>query len=111
MQTQHIDPFAHTDPRGLVEIVDGYSIRVRVVRRHLVIEDGYGPNRRTRRHHRATTKLKRLVLVGHTGYITLEATRWLTDVGVELIHLDPDGKGAHHHHPIGSPQRPATACP
>ena len=51
-----------------------------------------GTARRTRRFHRATHGLRRLVLLGHTGYITLEAIRWLTDTGIALIHIDQDGR-------------------
>src|SRR5436305_3820262 len=69
----------------------GYGIKVYVYRRHLVIEDGIARDRRTRRYHR-TSKLRRLVIVGRTGYATLEAIRWLRDVGAALVHLDADGQ-------------------
>ena len=38
----------------------------------------------TTRFNRATSRLERLVVVGHTGFVTLEATRWIRDVGVTL---------------------------
>jgi CRISPR-associated protein Cas1 len=69
----------------------GYGIKVHVYRRHLVIEDGIGRDRRTRRYHR-TSKLRRVVIVGRTGYISFEAIRWLRDVGAALVHLDADGQ-------------------
>jgi CRISPR-associated endonuclease Cas1 len=56
-----------------------------------VIEDGVGLNRRSRRFHR-TSKLRRLVLIGRTGYATLEALRWLHDTGAALVHLDTNGE-------------------
>ena len=40
---------------------------------------------------RATAKLKRVVVLGHTGLITLEALRWIHDVGAAFVHIDADG--------------------
>lgn len=40
------------------------------------------PTLRTLRLARATSGLDRLVIIGHTGYITLEALRWIRDIGV-----------------------------
>ena len=77
--------------RGIV-VAHGYGIKIHVDRRHLVVEDGIGRNRQTRRFHRAGTKLNRLVLIGHTGYITLDALRWLRDVNAALVHIDADGR-------------------
>jgi CRISPR-associated endonuclease Cas1 len=78
-------------PRNGILAVHGYGIKIHVYRRHLIIEDGIGQDRRTRRYHR-TAKLRRLVLVGRTGYITLEAIRWLHDTGAALVHIDADGQ-------------------
>ena len=77
--------------RGII-VAHGYGIKIHVHHRHLVIEDGIGRNRQTRRLHKAATKLKRLLLIGHTGYITLDALRWLRDTGAALIHIDADGR-------------------
>jgi CRISPR-associated protein Cas1 len=76
---------------GIV-VARGYGIKIRVDRKHLVIADGVGRDRQTRRFHRATGNLRRLVLIGHTGYISLEAIRWLHDIGAALVHIDPDGR-------------------
>jgi hypothetical protein len=35
--------------------------------------------------------VRRLVLSGHTGYLTLEAVRWMTDVGIGFCQIDTDG--------------------
>ena len=32
------------------------------------------------------------MVIGHTGYITLEALRWVHDIGAALVHIDGDGK-------------------
>jgi CRISPR-associated endonuclease Cas1 len=75
-----------------VIVAHGYGIKIHVSRRHLVVEDGIGRNRRIRRLHKAGTKLNRLVLIGHTGYITLDALRWLRDTDAALVHIDGDGR-------------------
>lgn len=81
-----------TEPAGSgICVAHGYGLKLRVHRGHLIVEDGVGRNRQTRRYHRVTSKLRRLVLIGHTGYVTLEALRWLHDIGAALIHIDSDG--------------------
>src|SRR5205823_5627141 len=71
---------------------DGYGIKIHVRNRRLVVEDGFGDERRRREFHKATGKLRRLVLLGHTGYLSLEAIRWLDDIGAAIVHIDKDGK-------------------
>src|SRR5690242_10363997 len=78
-------------PPDGIYIADGFDIRIRTDRRHLVVEDGYIGERREARFSRATSRLRRLVVIGHTGYLTLEAIRWITDAGAHLIHLDTSG--------------------
>jgi CRISPR-associated endonuclease Cas1 len=63
-----------------------------VNRGHLVVHDGVGRQRRTVRLNRATSRLRRLVVLGHSGYVTLEALRWLRDVGAAFVQVDRDGK-------------------
>lgn len=79
-------------PRDSIVVAHGYGIKIYVHRGHLVIEDGVGRQRQTRRLNRATSKLKRLVVIGHTGFITLDATRWIRDVGAAFVQIDSDGK-------------------
>lgn len=86
MQTQAI-----AGPHGVV-IAHGYGIKMHVSRGHLVIHDGIGDERQTRRFNRATSKIKRVVVIGHTGYITLEALRWITDVGAAFAQIGRDGE-------------------
>ncbi len=91
MQGQRTDIYPPLQVRHGVLIVDGYGIRLCCHHGALVIEDGIGPQRRSIKLHRATSRLKRLVLLGHEGFLTLEAIRWLTDVGAALIHIDRNG--------------------
>jgi CRISPR-associated endonuclease Cas1 len=81
-----------TATSGPLCVAHGYGVKIHVHRGHLVIEDGIGRKRRSRRFHRATSKLRRLVLIGHTGYVTLDALRWLADAKAALLHIDADGR-------------------
>jgi CRISPR-associated endonuclease Cas1 len=90
MQTQRTVPIPVS--RSGVCVVDGYGVKIRVERGRLVISDGIGPLRRESRFTRATHGIRRLVLIGHTGFVSLDAIRWLADVGIGLVHLDPDGR-------------------
>ena len=86
-----VETFARDTSDSSVCVADGYGIRIFVNRRHLIVQDGIGRHRRERRYARGTHGLRRLVVLGHTGYVTLDAHRWLADVGVAYIHVDADG--------------------
>lgn len=73
-------------------VADGYGLTISVDRRHLVVADGIGRQRRTRRYARATHGLRRVVVLGHSGSITLEALRWVADAGIGFVHLDAEGR-------------------
>jgi CRISPR-associated endonuclease Cas1 len=81
-----------TAPRDGIAVAHGFGIKIHVSRGHLVVEDGICDERQTRRFNRATSNLTRLVVVGQTGYVTLEALRWLRDVGAAFIQLDNRGR-------------------
>jgi hypothetical protein len=91
MQPQHTRSPISVNADGFC-VVDGYGIELRVERRHLVVSDGVGRVRRSSRFARATSGLRRVVLVGAAGYATLEAFRWLEDVGARFIDLGSDGQ-------------------
>lgn len=78
-------------PSGVL-VVDGYGVRVRLERGRLVVADGIGRHRREGKFPRAGSGLRRLVVLGHTGAVTLDALRWLADTGVGHVVLDPDGR-------------------
>ena len=73
-------------------VARGFGLKIKVDRAHLVVEDGIGAERQKRRYHRASSKLRRLVVISHSGYVTLDALRWLYDVGAALVHIDADGR-------------------
>ena len=72
--------------------LSGYGIRVAVERGHLHIEDGIGAQRRQARFSRASAGFNRLVIIGHSGIVTLEALRWLHDIGAAFVQIDHDGE-------------------
>jgi CRISPR-associated protein Cas1 len=84
-------PTTHLRGHDRIRVLDGYGIKVYVERGHLVIHDGLGRDRRTEHLNRATSYLKRLVVIGHTGFVTLEALRWIRDVGAAFVQVDRDG--------------------
>lgn len=93
---------ATASPGGIV-VAHGYGLKVYVERGHLIVHDGIGRNRTTLRLNRATSRLSRLIVIGHTGFITFEATRWIRDVGATFAQIDGDGTivalsaAARHH--------------
>ena len=74
---------------GIVMLA-GFGIKVAVDRRHLTVSDGIGRQRREARFAKATSRIKRLVIMAQTGYVTLEALRWLHDAKAAFIQLDHD---------------------
>ncbi len=77
--------------RNGVLVAGGYGVRIAVERRHLVVEDGVCEERHRERYAKPTAGVRRFVVLGHTGFITLEALRWLRDVGVPFVQIDADG--------------------
>jgi CRISPR-associated protein Cas1 len=76
--------------RGIY-VAYGYGLQIHVYRDHLIVADGVGRQRRRRRFHRSTSGLKRLVIIGHSGYLTLDAIKWLIDAGAAFVQIDDDG--------------------
>ena len=85
-------PSAIVAPRDGVVLLSGYGIRVAVERGHLRVEDGVGADRRCARFARADRELRRLVVLGHSGTISFDALRWLSDVGAGFVQIDNDGR-------------------
>ena len=78
-------------PRHGVVTLFGYGTSVRVDRGHLVLEDGIGNDRRRARFARVGHGLKRLVLIGSDGMVSLAALRWLADQDASFVMLNRDG--------------------
>ena len=76
--------------RGVVTLF-GYGIRVYVDRGHLKIQDGIGAVRRETRLPRIGHGLRRLVVIGSDGMVSLAALRWLASQDAAFLMLDRDG--------------------
>ncbi len=70
----------------------GYGISIHVERGHLIVTDGVAIERRAWRFPRVGHGLKRLVVIGSDGNISLAALRWLADQNAAFIMLDRVGK-------------------
>jgi len=86
--------FSRKSPIGKsgVLALSGYGIKVRMQCGHLEVEDGIGPERRRIRLARVGHGLKRLVIVGSDGFISLAALQWLADQDASFVMLQTDGK-------------------
>src|ERR1039458_1693673 len=78
-------------PKHGVVTLCGYGIQVRVDRGHLLLEDGIGAERRQCRLPRVGHGLRRLVVIGSDGMVSLAALRWLADQDASFVMLERDG--------------------
>src|SRR6516162_2128997 len=90
-QSRHCN-FVPIAPRQGVMTLSGYGIRVQVERGHLILEDGIGSDRRRARFARVAHGLRRLVVIGSDGMISLAALRWLADQNAAFVMLERDGR-------------------
>lgn len=88
---QHCN-FAPISPRHGVVTLFGYGTSICVDRGHLTIEDGIGKQRRYARLPRVGHGLKRLIVIGSDGLVSLAALRWLADQGAAFVMLDRLGE-------------------
>jgi len=79
------------EPRHGVVTLFGYGINVRVDRGHLILHDGIGSQRTTARFARIGHGIRRLVVIGSDGNVSLAALRWLADQDASFVMLDRDG--------------------
>jgi CRISPR-associated endonuclease Cas1 len=87
---QHCN-FIQIKPKHGVVTLCGYGIEVRVGNGHLIVRDGIGPVRREARLARVGHGLRRIVVIGADGMVSLAALRWLADQDAGFIMLDRDG--------------------
>jgi CRISPR/Cas system-associated endonuclease Cas1 len=84
--------FTEIIPRQGVVTLFGYGINVHVDRGHLTLRDGIGTQQRFARFPRVGHGLKRLVVIGSDGLVSLAALRWLADQGAAFVMLDRLGE-------------------
>src|SRR5215472_16141896 len=80
-----------TGPIAGVLTLTGHGLRVTVERGHLSVDDGVGTERRRARFARAASGIRRVVVLGHSGIVSLSALRWLHDIGAAFVQIDHDG--------------------
>jgi CRISPR-associated endonuclease Cas1 len=78
-------------PRHGVVTLWGYGISVSVDKGHLMLRDGVGDERRTGRFPRVNHGIRRLVIIGSDGAVSLAALRWLADQDASFLMLERDG--------------------
>ncbi len=83
-------PSVEPGREGVVTL-SGYGIVVRVDRGHLLVEDGIGADRQQARFPRVGHGIKRLVVIGSDGTVSLSALRWLADQKAAFVMLERDG--------------------
>src|SRR5258706_5560912 len=88
---QHCNFTEITPRQGLVTLF-GYGINVHVDRGHLTIREGIGTQQRFARFPRVGHGLKRLVVIGSDGLVSLAALRWLADQSAAFVMLDRLGE-------------------
>ena len=88
---QHCN-FAPIVPQHGVVTLSGYGIKAHVDRGHLILEDGIGPNRRYSRFARVRHGIRRVVVIGSEGFMSLAALRWLADQDASFVLLERNGK-------------------
>ena len=91
MATQIAGTASSAAPHHGVVTLFGYGINVRVDRGHLCFEDGIGATRRHARLPRVGHGLRRLVVIGADGMVSLAALRWLADQDAAFVMLERDG--------------------
>jgi CRISPR-associated endonuclease Cas1 len=87
----HNSPVELLVPRHGIVTLYGYGIQVRLDRGHLFLEDGIGADRRRYRLPRVGHGLRRLVVIGSDGMVSLAALRWLADQDASFVMLERDG--------------------
>jgi CRISPR-associated endonuclease Cas1 len=87
---QHCN-FTPIIPKHGIVTLFGYGISVNVDHGHLIFRDGIGAVRRKGRLPRVRHGLRRLVVVGSDGIVSLAALRWLADQDAAFVMLDRNG--------------------
>jgi CRISPR-associated endonuclease Cas1 len=93
------------EPRFGVLTLSGYGIRVAVDRGHLTVEDGMGSIRRYARFSKIDNGLRRIVVIGADGFVSLAALQWLADRDAAFVMLDRRGTVSA----VSGPVRPSDA--
>lgn len=88
-------------PRLGVVTLYGYGIAVHIDKGHLILKDGIGGDRCEARFARVGHGLRRLVVIGSDGFVSLAALRWLADQDAAFVMLERDGSFLVATGPVG----------
>ena len=88
-------------PRHGILTLYGYGIKVYVDRGHLIVKDGIGGDRHEGRFARVAHGLRRLVVIGSDGFVSLSALRWLAAQKAAFVMLERDGSLLAASGPVG----------
>jgi CRISPR-associated endonuclease Cas1 len=80
-----------------VAIVHGFNVQIKVKDGQLYIKDGIQSSQRERCYPKIDRSLKRIVVTGQTGYITLDAYQWMHEHGISLTTLTLNGEMISQH--------------
>jgi CRISPR-associated endonuclease Cas1 len=105
MTTESAQKARSITPKHGVVTLFGYGIKVRVDRGHLTLEDGIGAERCEARLPRVKHGLRRLVVLGGDGMVSLGALRWLADQSAAFVLLNRNGSVLA----VTGPVRPSDA--
>src|SRR5215467_12261369 len=72
----------------------GFGVRLQIRNGQLCAEWGIGRDRHSICLPRVNRNLRRVVVIGSSGFATFDAIRWVSDIGASLIFLDRRGKTA-----------------
>jgi CRISPR-associated endonuclease Cas1 len=89
-----VEAFGRDTAANGVVVVDGSGLRIHVKRGALVIEDGAGNIRRSRRFDKATHGMSRIAVLGKSGSISIEALHSCRRLGIAVVVLAPDGSSS-----------------
>ncbi len=78
-------------PRRGVITLSGYGISARVEKGHLLLQQARAGVRQQARLPRVGHGLRRLVVIGSDGFVSLAALRWLADQKASFVMLDRNG--------------------
>jgi len=90
--TAPLPTFAELPVANGVAVLTGYGLRLAVERGRLMAEDGVGTTRRKGQFARVGSGLKRIVVVGHSGTVSLDALQWMRGINAPFIHINNDGE-------------------
>jgi CRISPR-associated endonuclease Cas1 len=92
MRYEPSQPLRRTTSHDGVCVVEGYGVLINLRHGRLHIADGLPGERRERVYSRVAPGFSRLVVLGHAGTVSLEALRWLNDLGIAFVQIDKDGR-------------------